>query len=1134
MQAKQTLDRKEAQQYLNNFSFQPFFTELMGWNATPATRTVKTVELSGRKEEFHFTTIAEKRGYTVLLCDAIPAYPLRAKLDRLISRDHFEHIIVFTDQQTKRQVWQVSLREKGQPVKLREVVYKVGSSNGEELLQKLQQIAVPLALEESTHLTDLTQAARAAFNREKVTKSFFKQFENEHQAFLKFLKGVPKTTQAWYVSVLINRLMFLYFMQSKSFLDANPSYLTDKLQASTARKKDTFYRDFLCPLFFEGFALKKESRTPAVKTLLGDIPYLNGGLFQKHHIELQAEADGTPIVIPDAAFEKLFAFFDTWTWHLDPDENATGDEIDPDVLGYIFEKYINQKQMGAYYTKEDITGYIAQNTVLPFLFDTARKGCANAFQPDGAIWRMLRDDPDVYIYPAMRRGNAPGPPQHPGAPGLASETWVGPPKTHGVPSTRLDLPPEIAAGLDNVALRTGWNRPIPPEFAEHALPTETWREFIARRRRYDDLRTRIAAGEVHQVNDIITLNLDIRQLALDAIQIAGSEDLVESLYKSIESVTILDPTCGSGAFLFAALELLQPLYQACLLRMQEFVDEAKTEAASKGKELHFNRFAHFRKTLDAAAKHVNIDYFILKTIIVQNLYGVDIMEEATEICKLRLFLKLVAQLDAKQKDKIEPLPDIDFNIRAGNTLVGYARYDDIKKATESDLLDGKAVMTRIDDRLKTVDAAAAQFRRQQTELGGSVTPADKQALTDLYKELEAELDDYLAAEYGVRRNALAKWKRDTKPFHWFCDYHAILQEGGFDVILGNPPYIEYKDLLKKGTYTLPLGRFITGDCGNLYAYTFERCLSLLHDGTRTGLIIPVSSVSTDGYGSLRQMLTKRGSMFISSFNDRPSKLFDGLEHIRLSIILHLAQPRSTCVTTGYLRWAGVERDALFERLAFQETGPFTVRYIPKVGSDLEAQIIKKIYRPGLPLEASYSEASRHTVIYTRKLSHFVQILGFTPKMKVDGIAREPSELKTLYFANANTAGCALSVLNSTLFYWLMNVTSDCRNLNRREIDSFPIHLRTLEEQHSSNLQRLSVALNDNFKANSKIVPMNFKDHGKMEIQCVYPKLGKSIIDEIDRVLAKHYSFTDEELDFIINYDIKYRMGADATTPDNDD
>ncbi len=52
-------------------------------------------------------------------------------------------------------------------------------------------------------------------------------------------------------------------------------------------------------------------------------------------------------------------------------------------------------------------------------------------------------------------------------------------------------------------------------------------------------------------------------------------------------------------------------------------------------------------------------------------------------------------------------------------------------------------------------------------------------------------------------------------------------------------------------------------------------------------------------------------------------------------------------------------------------------------------------------------------------------------------------------------------------------------------------------------------------------------HDTLTVQCVVPKHSKPIIDEIDRVLAKHYGFTDEELDFIVNYDIKYRMGREG-------
>jgi hypothetical protein len=54
--------------------------------------------------------------------------------------------------------------------------------------------------------------------------------------------------------------------------------------------------------------------------------------------------------------------------------------------------------------------------------------------------------------------------------------------------------------------------------------------------------------------------------------------------------------------------------------------------------------------------------------------------------------------------------------------------------------------------------------------------------------------------------------------------------------------------------------------------------------------------------------------------------------------------------------------------------------------------------------------------------------------------------------------------------------------------------------------------------------MAYRKYGKLNIQVFSPRLGKPIIDQIDRVLAKHYGFTDEELDFIVNYDIKYRMG----------
>lgn len=87
-----------------------------------------------------------------------------------------------------------------------------------------------------------------------------------------------------------------------------------------------------------------------------------------------------------------------------------------------------------------------------------------------------------------------------------------------------------------------------------------------------------------------------------------------------------------------------------------------------------------------------------------------------------------------------------------------------------------------------------------------------------------------------------------------------------------------------------------------------------------------------------------------------------------------------------------------------------------------------------------------------------------------------------------------------------------------------LNFNNVNSEIRSELNALSEKLIFDIKENSKVQEMTYKKFGTLRIQCTFPKFSKFIIDEIDRVLAKHYGFTDEELDFIINYDIKYRMG----------
>jgi hypothetical protein len=640
---------------LKAFDLPKLFVEELGWDRL---NTRLPVAIDGQAVELR--GIAEKRGVQIFECPPdtagqVPDYARRRKIEAQVAKHAFEHLIVFVDSARTTQVWRWVARRPGEPAAYREHAYSPATQSGDALVQKLAAITIPLSEEEAIDLTGVTHRLRDAFDRDKVTKKFFDHFQKVHAEFNTFIKGITETgDREWYASLMLNRVMFIYFIQKKGFLDGNRDYLRDRLTQVQERrgkgKFQTFFRYFLLRLFRDGFSQQPAARKldADLARLLGDVPYLNGGLFDVH--ELERKHDG--IDVPDEAFERLFAFFDQYEWHLDTRPLRKGNEINPDVLGYIFEKYINQKQMGAYYTKEDITDYIGKNTLIPFLFDAAERKCAVAFQPKAAVWKLLAADPDRYIYPAVRKGV------------IAAD------------GSELPLPAEIARGVTDVAQRGGWNKPAA---ADYALPTETWREHVARRQRCLELRTKLQAGEITRINDLVTWNLNVRQFAADAIAACEGPEQVRAFYQAISEMTVLDPTCGSGAFLFAALNILESLYDACLDRMQAFLDDADRG----GKAADKKKYADFREVLTEVGRHPNRAYFILKSIVVRNLYGVDLMEEAAEICKLRLFLKLVAQVEpdlSRDNKGLEPLPDIDFNIRAGNTLVGFTTKADVERS----------------------------------------------------------------------------------------------------------------------------------------------------------------------------------------------------------------------------------------------------------------------------------------------------------------------------------------------------------------------------------------------------------------------------------------------------------------------
>lgn len=1104
------VNKDEVRALLKERRFGDLFRKL-GWDSD---RLDDPLQLQVNNNDFTVTPVAEKRDFVAFICEdddnRLARRVDRRELTKKLARYNYEHLLIICGKNSQR--WMVTIRPKDHPVQLLEAEWHHHQDIA-LLANQLEGLFFHISGEDGLTLTDVVEQVRSAFakNAETVTRKFYGEFQKELRDFAKFIKGVSdRVKREWYAALMLNRLMFIYFLQKRKFLDGDADYLSVKLRETQKKYgKDkfnrTFYRRFLRRLFAEGLGAPESARDADLQKMIGKVPYLNGGLFDPHSIEQEY----TDIDIPDRAFANLFAFFNKYKWHLDTRPQAGGNEINPDVIGYIFERYINNRaDMGAYYTQEDVTGYIARNTIIPFLLERARKECANAFEPQNGIWRFLRDHPENFVYDAVKKG---------------CNIRDG------------ELPENIRRGISAKTAnlrerRKDWNKPADDRFA---LPTETWRETVTRRIRCHELFSKMKSGDIRSAEDLITHNLDIERFVAVALESYEGTDFLEAFFAAIagkkprnskekgkRGITVLDPACGSGAFLFAALNVLEPLYETCVERMRVFVDEdnlLRKQGKRKGQRKH----QQFRKTLADIAKHPNPRYWIYKQIILHNLFGVDLMPEAAEIAKLRLFLKLAAAAGEADRAKdnlgLEPLPDIDFNIRGGNALVGFTsarQFDDFAK---SSLLDKKEA-DDIREQMKTTAQADIRFRQSQENNSPEDYKAAKRELGARLEKLNDSLSRYLAIQHGKSFRGYDKWLASHRPLHWLSEFYDIVENsGGFDVIIGNPPYIEYSKVKKEYTVL----ECPTRECGNLYAMFIEKAF-LLGKGP-IGMIVQLPLVCTDRMAPARALFTNNNrAAWFSNYDDRPGKLFAEIAHARASIFLSMPSTGGGTWSTRYQRWLTETRANLFPQVAYQKIiSTMDGGLFPKIGDKIGSRVFTRL--TSMPVTVAQIKAGDNLCHYHKAPQYWMRVTDFIPYFcsERDGI-KQSSAISDLCFATRQDADAVCVLLNSSLFYWWFIARSDCRNFNLREIENFPFSLGKLPKAARAKISALVRELMVDYRKNAARKTILSNTSGKVEFDEFFVRKSKHIIDKIDAVLARHYGLTDEELDYIINYDIKYR------------
>ena len=285
------LDFPAFEKHLRAFDFARLFVDVLGWNRAPAEGQWQA-DAAG-ETLFTRRTVAELGGVVAIQIVADSGWldeTQRLRVWKHIAQRHAENLLIFTDRQSQasQSQWYWVKKDKhpetGKPrLTARRHEYFRGQPV-DLFASKLQAMVVELSELDATGRLPVLEAARriqAALDVDKTTKKFFTAYQQQHLELLGHIQGIAnERDKRWYASVLLNRLMFVWFLQKKFFLDGgNADYLHARLAQSQQRGPNRFFGEFLNALFFEAFAKPEADRSPAARALTGPIPYLNGGLF---------------------------------------------------------------------------------------------------------------------------------------------------------------------------------------------------------------------------------------------------------------------------------------------------------------------------------------------------------------------------------------------------------------------------------------------------------------------------------------------------------------------------------------------------------------------------------------------------------------------------------------------------------------------------------------------------------------------------------------------------------------------------------------------------------------------------------------------------------------------------------------
>jgi len=591
------------------------------------------------------------------------------------------------------------------------------------------------------------------------------------------------------------------------------------------------------------------------------------------------------------------------------------------------------------------------------------------------------------------------------------------------------------------------------------------------------------------------------------------KEILSFLEKRVLTIKVLDPATGSGHFLVNASHFLT-----------NYIVES---LCSTGWE---------NDLVDTSP------IYWRRRVVEKCVFGVDLNELATELAKLSLWL-----ISADNK---KPLSFLDHHFRTRNSLLGvdlddlgelpnFGKENDSGSAFQTTLYYSvlrKEFIPKVLQAFKEMEVPSEDIEDVERKKGklkeweglkrGLQRVADTwlaslfdyQIGADKYQSLlyravegkDVSVDDTVKKIANASRNSF---------LHWWLEFPEVFfrsakntNEGGFDVVIGNPPYGNIlRDQEKKALFD-----FRTKTTNEVAANFLERALMITRKNGYVGFVVANSIATNRRTSSVRNLIRENMSTSnMALFGIRPAKLFPDADIRVLIFFGKKDQPENpgAIFTTNLVRFTREQRHSLFENLSFESTEGLVLGK-EKIGDGIEDASLPKV---------GHSTA-RNILLKLKEKSNVVfgdlmNRPGFEEKMEfrktgrywlnaLDKIPYESTKIEAVMFKTQIERDFCVLVINSSLFYLYWSTYGNSRDFPLSLLKKFPFP--AVEElKKNGDLQELK-------KKISNCLLESFLPRGRLgEFRTV---LCRDIIDSIDDFLAKIYYLNKEEVEFIKKYD----------------